>query len=161
MYKRQDQSNSKPLFNTRFESLLEKKTFISAFKKSRCLVPISGWYEWKVIDDEKQPFFFKHKDNENMFAAGLYWLRSDGSTEFTIITTAAPIEINEIHDRSPLILDDVSMGIWLSDDNPENIHENISHDFGNTIEYYQVTRSVNNPKNNNASLIEEFNEVPF
>ena len=36
-----DQSNSKPLFNTRFESLLEKKTFISAFKKSRCLVPVS------------------------------------------------------------------------------------------------------------------------
>jgi len=52
--------------------------------------------------------------------------------------------------RSPLILDDVSMGIWLSDENPENIHKNISHDFGSTIEYYQVTRSVNNPKNNNA-----------
>ena len=51
-----DQSNSKPLFNTRFESLLEKKTFISAFKNSRCIVPISGWYELKVIDDAKQPF---------------------------------------------------------------------------------------------------------
>ena len=38
---------------------------------------------------------------------------------------------------------------------------NISHDFGHIIENYQVTRSVNNPKNNNASLIEEFNEVPF
>ncbi len=65
------------------------------------------------------------------------------------------------HDRSPLILDDVSKGIWLSDDNPEDIHVNISHDFGHIIENYQVTRSVNNPKNNNASLIEEFNEVPF
>ena len=96
-----------------------------------------------------------------MFAAGLYWQRSDGTTEFTIITTAAPIEINEVHDRSPLILDDVSIGIWLSDDNPESIHENISHDFGNNIEHFQVTRSVNNPKNNNPSLIEEFNEVPF
>ena len=156
-----DQSNSKPLFNTRFESLLEKKTFISAFKSSRCLIPISGWYEWKVIDDTKQPFFFKHKDTQNMFAAGLYWNRSDSTTEFTIITTAAPIEINEVHDRSPLILDDVSMGIWLSDDNSEDIHANISHDFGDIIEHYQVTRSVNNPKNNNASLIEEFNEVPF
>ena len=156
-----DQSNSKPLFNTRFESLLEKKTFISAFKSSRCLIPISGWYEWKVIDDTKQPFFFKHKDTQNMFAAGLFWNRSDSTTEITIITTAAPIEINEVHDRSPLILDDVSMGIWLSDDNSEDIHANISHDFGDIIEHYQVTRSVNNPKNNNASLIEEFNEVPF
>ena len=53
------------------------------------------------------------------------------------------------------------MGIWLSDDSPENIHENISHDFGSNIEFYQVTRSVNNPKNNNESLIEEFKEVPF
>ena len=53
------------------------------------------------------------------------------------------------------------MGIWLSDDHPEAIYENISHDFGGTIEFYQVTRSVNNPKNNNASLIEEFNELPF
>ena len=44
-----------------------------------------------------------------------------------IITTSAPIEINEVHDRSPLILDDISMGIWLSDDNSEYIHENISH----------------------------------
>ena len=156
-----DQSNSKPLFNTRFESLLEKKTFISAFKSSRCLIPISGWYEWKVIDDAKQPFFFKHKDTQNMFAAGLYWNRSDSTTEFTIITTAAPIEINEVHDRSPLILDDVSMGIWLSDDNSEDIHANISHDFGDNIEHYQVTRSVNTPKNNNESLIEAFKEVPF
>ena len=156
-----DQSNSKPLFNTRFESLLEKKTFISAFKNSRCLIPITGWYEWKIIDEAKQPFFFKHKDMQNMFAAGLYWKRSDGTTEFTIITTAAPIEINEVHNRSPLILDDVSMGIWLSDDNSEDIHANISHDFGDNIEHYQVTRSVNNPKNNNESLIEEFKEVPF
>ena len=44
---------------------------------------------------------------------------------------------------------------------PEYIHENISHDFGEIIEHYQVTKSVNNPKNNNALLIEEFNEVPF
>ena len=156
-----DQSNSRPLFNTRFESLLEKKTFISAFKKSRCLVPISGWYEWKVVDEGKQPYFFKNTNDENLLAAGLYWDRSDGSTEFTIITTAAPVEINEVHDRSPLILDDVSMGVWLSDDEPEDIHSDISHDFGNRIEFYQVSKSVNNPKNNNEELIKEFTELPF
>ena len=156
-----DQSNSRPLFNTRFESLLEKKTFISAFKKSRCLVPISGWYEWKVVDEGKQPYFFKNTNDENLLAAGLYWDRSDGSTEFTIITTAAPVEINEVHDRSPLILDDVSMGVWLSGDEPEDIHSDISHDFGNRIEFYQVSKSVNNPKNNNEELIKEFTELPF
>ena len=52
------QSNSRPLFNTRYESLLEKKTFTSAFKNSRCLIPISGWYEWKEEDGIKQPYYF-------------------------------------------------------------------------------------------------------
>ena len=47
------QSNPRPLFNTRYESLLEKKTFTSAFKNSRCLIPISGWYEWK--EEELSP----------------------------------------------------------------------------------------------------------
>ena len=96
-----------------------------------------------------------------MLAAGLYWNRSDGSTEFSIITTVAPIEINEVHDRSPLILDDVSTGVWLSDNDPEDIHSDISHDFGNRIEFYQVSKSVNNPKNNNEELIKEFTDLPF
>ena len=52
------QSNPRPLFNTRYESLLEKKTFTSAFKNSRCLIPISGWYEWKEEDGIKQPYYF-------------------------------------------------------------------------------------------------------
>ena len=47
------QANSRPLFNTRFESVQEKKTFQSAFKNNRCIIPISGWYEWKR-DGEKQ-----------------------------------------------------------------------------------------------------------
>ena len=106
-------------------------------------------------------YFFKNTNDENLLAAGLYWDRSDGSTEFTIITTAAPVEINEVHDRSPLILNDVSTGIWLSDDDPEDVHSNISHDFGNNIEFYQVSKSVNNPKNNNEELIKEFTDLPF
>ena len=53
------------------------------------------------------------------------------------------------------------MGVWLSDDEPKDIHSNISHDFGSSIEFYQVSKSVNNPKNNNEELIKEFTELPF
>ena len=55
------QKNSKPLFNTRWESIREKRTFQSAFKKNRCLVPISGWYEWKSENDEKNTVLFLHR----------------------------------------------------------------------------------------------------
>ena len=54
------QSNPRPLFNARYESLLEKKTFTSAFKNSRCVIPITGWYEWKDEDGIKQPYYFFH-----------------------------------------------------------------------------------------------------
>ena len=46
-------------------------------------------------------------------------------------------------------------------DRPEDIHSDISHDFGNRIEFYQVSKSVNNPKNNNEELIKEFTDLPF
>ena len=57
------QKNSKPLFNTRWETIQEKRTFQSAFKKHRCLVPISGWYEWRNVDNEKQPYYFYKEDH--------------------------------------------------------------------------------------------------
>ena len=52
------QANSRPLFNTRFESVQEKKTFQSAFKNNRCIIPISGWYEWKRDGENKTPYYF-------------------------------------------------------------------------------------------------------
>ena len=64
------QANSRPLFNTRYESLLEKKTFTSAFKNSRCLIPISGWYEWKEEEGIKQPYYFS--SNSSTFMRNLF-----------------------------------------------------------------------------------------
>ena len=83
------QSNPRPLFNTRYESLLEKKTFTSAFKNSRCLIPISGWYEWKEEDGIKQPYYFFDTSQSLLYAAGLYWNRSSGDIETSIITREA------------------------------------------------------------------------
>ena len=53
-----EQDNPRPLFNSRYESLLEKKTFTSAFRNNRCLIPLSGWYEWRTENDSRQPYFF-------------------------------------------------------------------------------------------------------
>ena len=94
------QSNPRPLFNTRYESLLEKKTFTSAFKNSRCLIPISGWYEWKEEDGIKQPYYFFDTSESLLFAAGLYWNRSSGDIETSIITREAVDSLQVIHNRS-------------------------------------------------------------
>jgi putative SOS response-associated peptidase YedK len=154
------QKNSKPLFNTRWETIQEKRTFQSAYKKHRCLVPISGWYEWKNIDGEKQPYFF-HKDKELLQAAGIYWLRSSGDIEFSIITNEAKSELSTIHNRTPLILDSNEQFKWTSEIDSISLYEEISSQSNIPIKFHRVSKSVNNPKNTNPSLINEYTEVPF
>ena len=119
------QKNSKPLFNTRWETIQEKRTFQTAFKKHRCIVPISGWYEWKNVNDEKQPYFF-HKENQLLHAAGLYWLRSSGDIEFSIITKEAEDNLLTIQNRTPLILNNDSQKLWTSHIELNNLYSDIS-----------------------------------
>lgn len=154
------QKNSKPLFNTRWETIQEKRTFQTAFKKHRCLVPISGWYEWKNVNDEKQPYFF-HKENQLLQAAGLYWLRSSGDIEFSIITKEAEDDLLTIHNRTPLILNKENQNVWISDIEIDTLYQDISVQKKLPINFHRVSKSVNNPKNTNSSLIKEYTEVPF
>ena len=155
------QSNPRPLFNTRYESLLEKKTFTSAFKNSRCLVPITGWYEWKEEDGIKQPYYFFSNSSDILIAAGLYWNRSSGDIESSIITREAVADLQTVHNRSPLLLNKEKRDLWMSDISSEEIYAEILDNSYSDIEFYKVDRAVNNPKNNNESLIQEFKEVPF
>ena len=155
------QSNPRPLFNTRYESLLEKKTFTSAFKNSRCLVPITGWYEWREEEGIKQPYYFFSKSSETLIAAGLYWNRSSGDIESSIITREAVADLQTVHNRSPLLLNKEKRDLWMSDISSEEIYAEILDYSYSDIEFYKVDRAVNNPKNNNESLIQEFKEVPF
>ena len=157
-----NQSNPRPLFNTRYESLLEKKTFISAFKNSRCLIPISGWYEWKEEDGIKQPYYFSDTSKALLFAAGLYWNRSNGDIETSIITRDAVASLKPIHSRSPLLLSKEMTKLWVSQTTrSEDIYSQILDFTYKDIHFYKVDRAVNNPKNNNNSLIQKFEEVPF
>ena len=154
------QKNSKPLFNTRWETIQEKRTFQTAFKKHRCLVPISGWYEWKNVDNEKHPYFF-HNEKNILKAAALYWKRSNGDIEFSIITQEAFGTLATIHNRTPLILSKEKQVKWVSDLETESIYQDISNQQDIVINFHRVSKSVNNPKNQNSSLINEYTEVPF
>ena len=156
-----EQDNSRPLFNSRYESLLEKKTFTSAFKNNRCLIPLSGWYEWRTENESRQPYFFHNKDNLQIFTAGLFWKRSNGDIETSIITREAVPPLDTIHNRSPVILDASQIESWLSDKDVELIYDDIKNVNYEDILFHKVDKAVNNTKNTNASLIKKFEEVPF
>ena len=156
-----EQDNSRPLFNSRYESLLEKKTFTSAFRNNRCLIPLSGWYEWRTENDIRQPYFFYNKENLQIYAAGLFWKRSNGDIETSIITREAVPPLDTIHNRSPLILNNFQIENWLSDKEVDLIYDDIKNVNYEDILFHKVDTAVNNTKNKNASLINKYEEVPF
>ena len=156
-----EQDNPRPLFNSRYESLLEKKTFTSAFRNNRCLIPLSGWYEWRTENESRQPYFFYNKENLQILTAGLFWKRSNGDIETSIITREAVPPLDTIHNRSPLILSISQIDIWLSDKEVDLIYDDIKNVDYEDILFHKVDKAVNNTKNTNASLINKFEEVPF
>lgn len=102
------------LINARSETVEEKKTFSKAFRESRCIFPMSGFYEW---DHNKQKFLFKIKENSTLFVGGFYRIHKTETgfeTESIIMTTRPNTLVAPVHDRMPLIIERSSINEWLN-----------------------------------------------
>lgn len=106
-----------PLFNARAETVREKPSFREAFKRNRCIIPLDGYYEWK----DKQPHFVRRDGGELLWAAGL-WSTGLDQLSCTMITTAAPASMDELHHRLPRFLQADEVEQWLLGD-PEEAAE--------------------------------------
>lgn len=110
-----DVSTSVRAINARAETIAEKPTFRDAFKKRRCLVPATGFYEWKREGKTKTPYYFTSRSRALVFA-GLWERWTDGDVSilsFTIITTEANSLMAPIHNRMPVILKHDDWRAWL------------------------------------------------
>jgi putative SOS response-associated peptidase YedK len=110
---------SKPLINARAETVLEKASFRNAMKRRRCLIPVSGFYEWKGDVPGKKQAYYIHRPDHGLFAfAGLWehWLGPDGSELETaaIITTESNRTIADIHNRMPVVIMPEDFDTWLN-----------------------------------------------
>ena len=156
--------------NARSETVATSPMFRQAFKKRRCLVPVSGFYEWKKDAGRKRPHYIRLRDEPVMCFAGLWEYRSEGSNgsangaknggeeeraallTFTILTTRPNALMQDIHDRMPVIVDPARFEEWLVADAPEaSIFEPFPPD---RMEAYEVSTRVNSPKNNVPGLVE-------
>jgi putative SOS response-associated peptidase YedK len=72
-------------FNARAETVAEKPMFRSAFKRNRCLIPASGYYEWQKTPHGKQPWYYTARDGSPLTIAGLW-------DEWKDIETAEPLK---------------------------------------------------------------------
>ena len=104
------------MINARAETVAEKPSFRSAFKRGRCLVVADGFYEWKKTGKAKQPLYIRLKDEHPFAFAGLaeHWHRGDRVIDSCTIITTDPNELMaDIHDRMPVILSPDDYDLWL------------------------------------------------
>ena len=140
----------KPLINARLETIDEKVSFKKHIKIHRCVVIADGFYEWKREGKEKTPFYFLREDKKMMFIAGIF-----EDNQFCLITEQAAVNINQVHHRQPVILNEKDINNYL----------NLQSDGSNflkvankpKLEFYQISKDVNKPTNNNISLIQKIN----
>lgn len=144
------------IINARRETISEKPSYRKSFSSKRCLVPTTGFYEWKMIGTKKTPFYI-HPPKDQFFAfAGLYdeWgTGTDQLESFTIITTEPTVDLASIYDRMPVILDKNEEEVWLNPDNdPEVLKDILRTPYQGILNSYEITSIVNSPKNDSPDI---------
>jgi len=141
------------MINARSETVAEKPSFRSAFKRHRCLILADGFYEWCKQSGKKQPFYFQLQDGSPFAFAGLWerWqaLEGDVLETCTILTTEANQLVAQVHDRMPVILPTDRYDQWL-DPTPqpsEPLQALLRPYDADRMSAYPVSVSVNSPWN--------------
>ena len=146
------------LHNARAETVADKPAYRSAYKKRRCLIPASGFYEWKAEQDGKQPYCIRLADKKPMAFAGL-WERWEGAADnviesCTIIVTEANDKIRSVHDRMPVIIDPADFELWMSAEQETEQASVLLRSYpSELVDVFPVSRMVNSPANNDPGCI--------
>ena len=153
-----DHAIGNKMINARAETVSEKPSFRSAFKKRRCLILADGFYEWQKTESVKQPYHINMEDGSPFAFAGLWeiWKNGEEIRSCTIITTEANDLMNEIHHRMPVILHPEDYGMWLDPDFDEKeLLTSLLQPYpSDEMEAYTVSTRVNKPSNNEPSVVE-------
>ncbi len=140
----------KALINARLETIDEKISFKKLIKDFRCVAVADGFYEWKRDEKEKIPHYFLRVDKKPIFFAAIY-----EKDQFCLITEEASENIKDVHHRQPVILNQTDVNRYL---NLELSGSNFLKECKKpNLVFYEISKDVNKPTNNTASLIQPIN----
>jgi putative SOS response-associated peptidase YedK len=155
-----DFSTKLSTINAKSESIFESRLYKKAIVQRRCIVPVSGFFEWKREGTTKRPFKIYLKDSPIMSLAGIWTAWRAGTPEeqrsFSILTTAANEFMSQIHDRMPVILEKKQWDEWLDPEVHENdqVNSMLKPCPPDWLESVEVSQLVNSPKNNRAEVLD-------
>lgn len=153
--------------NARAETAGGKPSFKEPLRRSRALVPADGFFEWKKGDRGREPVAFRLKSRRPFAFAGIFdtWTPRSGPPlrTFAILTTRPNGLVAPVHDRMPLILAPDDEERWLDPGipDPEGLARSLAPPDEGAMEAFPVSRRVNTPANDDASLLDPSGpEVP-
>ncbi len=158
-----DTSMAPRMINARSETVAEKPSFRGAFRHRRCLIPTSGFYEWKTESRAKkpykQPYRIHFTDERLMVTAGLFevWQAADGSAlgSCSMLTTTASEAMTPLHPRMPVVLDsEDEWDAWLSPRTEPEVLLSLCQPFeSRDFAFYAVDRKVGQVRQESPDLL--------
>jgi putative SOS response-associated peptidase YedK len=163
-YWQKDPKAARPI-NARAETAAERPMFRDALRLRRCLVPADGYFEWKTTPRGKIPYFFRRRDGEPIFLAGIWerWTPRDGGPgsrsaieSFALFTTRPNAVAARIHDRMPAMVDAANAPRWLDPEirDAGAVADLLGPCADDVLEAWPVSRAVSNPAAEGPALIE-------
>jgi putative SOS response-associated peptidase YedK len=162
---------SKPLkelrlatFNARVETVTTKPFFREPFKSRRCLMPVSGYFEWQDTPGGKQPCYFTARDGSPVLTVAGLWdqLKNKETGEriksCAMIITEPNSFVAEVHDRMPVLLMPNQFEHWLSGNMGVDELKPAPNDY---LQRWPVSKRVNSSKadKDDVSLIEQIETI--
>jgi putative SOS response-associated peptidase YedK len=146
------------MINAKSETIDEKISYRQSFEKRRCLILADSFYEWKRVGKDKTPMRIKKTDGSIFAMAGIWntYIRPDGVKVHScaIITTSANKLVADIHDRMPVILNQVDQKVWLNQTSDTIALKALLKPYPETeMEAYEVSSIVNNAANDVVECI--------
>jgi putative SOS response-associated peptidase YedK len=142
--------------NARAETITEKPTWREPLKRGRCIIPMSGWYEWTEEQGGKQPWHFTRPDGQPLSFAGLWaWNEALQLRSCAIIVCEGNDVTGLYHDRMPVILERDQVDAWF--DAPDL---SLLAPYKGPINVAEANRAVGNVKNQGEWLLQPGASAP-
>ena len=156
-------SSKYTMFNAKSETLSSSRAFRLPFERKRCIIPVSGYYEWTKQGKVKVPYSIQPAQEKGFLFAGLWdrWKRGDSVIEScTIITGTAPDSMKDIHPRVPIHLSPEEIDLWLgAKTDRSSLTALLSPHLRMPLNITPVSSYVSNSRNKDALCLEALGET--
>lgn len=143
------------LINARAETLAEKPAFRQACRERRCLIPVTGFYEWtKDSEGVRWPWYISAGSPLALAGVWQEWAEGDDvMNTCAIVTTTANETMSQVHHRMPVVIDEEDWGLWLGEQGhgAATLMKAADEDL---LAFHQVDRAVNSNRAAGPALID-------